>query len=196
MVHAARHTGVVPDDAEVVAPLAHRRHAEDDEVGPVGDDRVLHVAVPERVPVPADVALGIGGGDRDVVDATERGAARDVALGPVRERRHELGGSLVALHLPEHLVEVPARAPVTVGRPVPDRALVPAFAAPRCLDAGDRRLELLGALGAPGDMAEPRGFALGQLERVVEEVAPPAQVGGLAGAPRALKAEHLRVEAE
>ena len=65
----------------------------------------------------------------------------------------------------------------------------------RRLDPRDGLLELLGTVRAPGDVAEAGRVARRQLQRVVEEVAPAAQVDGVAGPAGLLEAEHLGVEA-
>ena len=131
-----------------------------------------------------------------MVDAAQRGAARDVALGPVREGRHELGRRLVPLDLPEDLVQVPAGAPVPVRRPLTRRAVVPALAAPAASIRSTAVCELLRALGPPGDVPEARRIALGDLQGVVEEVTPAAEVRRAADRPRVLQTEHVGGEAQ
>ena len=135
--------------------LADGRHREHDPVRPVGDDGVLHEPVTERLAVPSRVGTGIAVA---IVTwsiwraAIPRGTKRCGRFGngdSSPRRRH------VALDLPEELVQVAARAAVAVGRALAGRAVAPALAGARRLDARDGGLELARALGAPGDMAEP-----------------------------------------
>ena len=92
--------------------------------------------------------------------------------------------------------DVAAGAAIAVRRAVPRRVVEPTFAHARSLDARDGPLELLLSLGAPPDVPEPRRLRLGDLQRVVEELAPPAQEHRPARAPRLLEAEDLRGEAD
>ncbi len=131
-----------------------------------------------------------------MVEAPGGGPAGHVALGTVRERRLEARRRLVALDLPEHLVEVAAGAAVAVRGSVSDGVLEPPLAGSGRLQARDGLLELLLPVCAPPDVPEPRRVRLGELERVVEELAPPTQEHRPARAPRLLETEHLRVETQ
>ena len=78
-----------------------------------------------------------------------------------------------------------------------DGRVDPAQALRGCgLDPRGDRLDVVGPVGAPADVGECGLGTLGDDERVVQELAPPAQEDRPARARRLLEAEHLRVEAD
>src|SRR5207244_3463540 len=148
-------------------------------VRPVGDHRVLHEAVAERIAIPLRVRARVCRGDRHVVDLTRRDPARDEALRSVRERRLELCRRRVALDLPEELVEGSARAAVAIRVALTRRAVAPTLSRAGGLDAGRGSVQLVRTLRAPRDVTQAGLVGLGQLQRVVEALAPPAEVDRL-----------------
>ena len=91
VVDAAGGAGEVGDQAEIVRALAHRGHAEDDEIAETGlgvGDRLLHVAVAERLGVPLARRVTTSAVATVTWSMRARGdAARVEALRPVREQR-------------------------------------------------------------------------------------------------------------
>src|SRR4030095_6770630 len=104
--------------------------------------------------------------DGDVVDGPSGDAARDEALRAIGERRLHPVRCGEPLDLPEQLVRVPARPTVAVRRALSGRPVAPSLAGARFLEPGDRLVELVRALRAPGDVPEPGRRRLGQLQRV------------------------------
>src|SRR5579863_256140 len=196
MVDTATVAGRVPNQAEVVRSLADRRHAEHGEVWAIGDRRVLHVALPERVAVPPGVAVGITGRDRHVVDAADSRPTRHVALRPVRERRLHAGRRHETLHVPEDLMQMPAWAAVTEGAAVTDGVLIPALTDTNGLEPGDGVAKCARAGRAPTDVTEAGLRSLGQLQGVVETIAPGAQIGRLPDPRGLLETNHISPELE
>ncbi len=196
VVDAAARWRRIPGQAEVVAALACRGEAEDDVVGIVRDRRELGVAVAERVAEPAGVAVGARGGDRHVVDAASADTARDEALRAVREWRFLARRGVVKLDLPEDLMQVPTRRAVLVGGAMADGVLAPADPGPGVLEPLDPALELLLAERSPADVRQPGLIALGELQRVVEAVAPAAKVDRLAIARGLLESHHVGPEVQ
>src|SRR5205823_7815340 len=124
--------------------------------------------------------------DGHVIDLPRGDPARHETLRAVRERRFHVRRRGVALDIPEELVEVAAGAAVAIRRTLAGRAVAPALASARALDALDRGFQLSLSLRAPRDVAETGSSALGELQRMVETLAPAAEVDRLSFACRLL----------
>jgi hypothetical protein len=131
-----------------------------------------------------------------VVQPLHGGAAADVALGLVLQRRPQLFGRAVLLGLEVELERVAVGVGEAVGGAVAEVAVDPALAATGRLDRAHPPLQSLGAPGAHGHVAQAGALRLGQLEAVALIVAPAAQEHGLPLARLDLHPEHLLEEAQ
>ena len=131
-----------------------------------------------------------------MVDALDRGAAVDVALGHVFEPGAQVLGRHVAVLLVEDLEPVAVGIAELVGGAVPVVTVVPADPQPGRFDRRHSPLESLGAPGADRGMAEPGQLGLGQLEAVGLVLAPPAQEHRLAAAVLDLHPEQVDEEVQ
>ena len=127
----------------------------------------------------------------DVVEAARGGAAARLLLRSIAQGTSQFRGSLPALDLPEDLVEMTIGRTKAVGGTVTAIPIDPAHPLAGSRQSGRHICEVLGALGAPGDMTEAGTRRLGDLDAVVEKLAPAAQVDGLPLARRNLKAQLL-----
>jgi hypothetical protein len=79
---------------------------------------------------------------------------------------------------------------------VAERAVDPTLAGARRLDARNGTIELLGPFGTPGGVAETRLGRLREDDAVMEEIAPAAQLDGLAFTAALVEAHDLGEELE
>ena len=194
VVQPASGAGVVGDVDELVRG-DRQAHPCPDLAAVVGHDLLVKTESEDvlgEAPVDGDITRE----HVDMVEALDRGAAADIALGYVLERRPQMLGRLVALGL---VVELEAM-PVGIGErerwPVADVAVDPLAALSALLHRGDAALERPWAPGAEREMAEPREGCLGQLQAVALVVTPPAQKHGLSLTRLDLHPEQLDKEAQ
>ena len=140
----------------------------------------------ECLAIPLSLGPRVGCCDCQVVDTARAHATRRVALRAIGKRGALLGRGDVALDLPEDLVEMAARRSVAKRWAVADRASsqpspTPAAVNRRTASPNSR------TLGAPADVRQRRLWTLGELERVMEAIAPGPQVHRLTVARRLLQ---------
>src|SRR5262249_35350034 len=179
----------VGDHGEVVAALAGRQHAEDRQVGRIVEHRPFHEAEAERVAIPSEIIHDIGAGDRHVVEAARRDAARRVALRTVWIVPGELRRRLEPFRLPIHLLHGAARrAPRVLNKntPPPPRAALPPPPAPAPAAPPPRPPPLPPPAPppAPPNVPDPPPPPRREHQLVMQVRAPSAQVDGVTLARR------------